>query len=69
MQARAIFRRPHRRQGGEAPFRSDDPAVATAANWNCFKAVVDKVAGEVFAEKGRTLHYQVGTMIELHALR
>ena len=41
------------------------PLVATKRELEILKALVDRVAGEVFAEKGRTLAYHVGTMIEL----
>ncbi|MFN3516620.1 MAG: putative PEP-binding protein, partial [Novosphingobium sp.] len=41
------------------------PLVATKKELAILKALVDRVAGEVFAEKGRTLAYHVGTMIEL----
>ena len=33
------------------------------------RAVVDRAAQAVFKERGRTLSYTVGTMIELPALR
>ena len=39
--------------------------VATRRELEILKALVDRTAAEVFAEKGRTLAYQVGTMIEL----
>jgi pyruvate,orthophosphate dikinase len=41
------------------------PLVATKREVEILKALVDRVAGEVFAEQGRTLDYLVGTMIEL----
>ncbi|WP_374527409.1 pyruvate, phosphate dikinase [Novosphingobium sp.] len=68
MQARAIFEAACdvAAQGGEAPVPEVMiPLVATAKELEILKAVVDQAAAEVFAEKGRTLHYQVGTMIEL----
>ena len=68
MQARALFEAACdvAAQGGEAPVPEVMiPLVATRKELELLKAVVDKAAGEVFAEKGRTLHYQVGTMIEL----
>ena len=39
--------------------------VATRREVAILKALVDRVAVQVFAEKGRTLDYLVGTMIEL----
>jgi pyruvate,orthophosphate dikinase len=68
MQARAIFEAACdvAGQGGEAPVPEVMiPLVATRRELELLKAVVDKAAQAVFAEKGRTLHYQVGTMIEL----
>jgi pyruvate,orthophosphate dikinase len=41
------------------------PLVGTRRELEILKALVDRVAGQVFTEKGQTLHYQVGTMIEL----
>ncbi|MEM9233283.1 MAG: putative PEP-binding protein, partial [Pseudomonadota bacterium] len=41
------------------------PLVAIKEELASLKARIDNVAREVFAEKGRTLDYQVGTMIEL----
>jgi pyruvate,orthophosphate dikinase len=41
------------------------PLVATRRELELMKAVVDKAAKAVFEEKGRTLDYLVGTMIEL----
>ncbi len=69
MQARAIFEAACEvtaigRRSGRA--RSDDPAGRdTRRNWRCSSAVVDETAKTVFAEKGITLDYLVGTMIEL----
>ena len=39
--------------------------VATKKELEILRALVDRVAGEVFAERGKTLDYLVGTMIEL----
>jgi pyruvate,orthophosphate dikinase len=39
--------------------------VATRKELAILKALVDRTAKAVFAEKGRTLEYLVGTMIEL----
>jgi len=41
------------------------PLVATRKELTILKALVDRTAGQAFAEKGRTLDYLVGTMIEL----
>ncbi len=41
------------------------PLVATRKELQILKALVDRVAAQVFAEQGRTLDYLVGTMIEL----
>ena len=41
------------------------PLVATKRELQILKKVVDEAAAMVFAEKGRTLEYLVGTMIEL----
>lgn len=62
MQARAIF---------EAALDSDVvpeimiPLIVSRAELSILKKLVDGVAKEVFAEKGKTIAYQVGTMIEL----
>jgi len=41
------------------------PLVATKKELQILRALVDRVAGEVFAERGASLDYLVGTMIEL----
>lgn len=41
------------------------PLVATRKELEILKGVIDRTAQAVFAEKGRTLDYLVGTMIEL----
>ena len=41
------------------------PLVATARELELMKDVVNRMAREVFAEKGREIEYLVGTMIEL----
>lgn len=41
------------------------PLVATQAEFKMMKAVADRTAQAVFAEKGQTIAYLVGTMIEL----
>ncbi len=68
MQARAIFEAACdvEAQDGQAVVPEIMiPLVATRKELAILKALVDRVAGEVFAEKGRVLAYQVGTMIEL----
>lgn len=68
MQARAIFEAACdvAASSGEAPIPEVMiPLVATKRELELMKAVVDKAAADVFAEKGRTIDYLVGTMIEL----
>ncbi|ROT95685.1 pyruvate, phosphate dikinase [Altererythrobacter sp. FM1] len=68
MQARAIFEAACEvaDASGEAPVPEVMiPLVSTRREVELMKALVDKTADEVFAEKGRTLEYLVGTMIEL----
>ena len=68
MQARAIFEAACdvSASSGEAPIPEVMiPLVATRRELELMKAVVDKAAQDVFAEKGRTIEYLVGTMIEL----
>ncbi|MDF7775041.1 pyruvate, phosphate dikinase [Sphingomonas sp. AOB5] len=68
MQARAIFEAAVAvaEKSGEAPIPEVMiPLVATRRELELMKAVVDKAAQAVFAEKGRTIEYLVGTMIEL----
>ncbi len=68
MQARAIFE-----AACEVAAASDAavvpevmiPLVATRRELQILRELVDRVAGEVFAEQGGTLDYLVGTMIEL----
>jgi pyruvate,orthophosphate dikinase len=68
MQARAIFE-----AACEVTSRGGDPVVpevmiplvGTRKELAILKALVERVAGEVFAERGVTLDYLVGTMIEL----
>ncbi len=45
------------------------PLVATKRELDLMKAVVDQAAQAVFAERGKTIDYLVGTMIELPAPR
>ncbi len=68
MQARAIFEAACdvAAASGDAPVPEVMiPLVATRRELSILKTLVDRVASEVFAEKGRTLDYLVGTMIEL----
>lgn len=68
MQARAIFEAAVDvavRTGATVVPEVMVPLVATPRELEIIKAQIDGVAGEVFAETGRTLDYLVGTMIEL----
>ncbi len=68
MQARAIFEAACDVQAasGEPPLPEIMiPLVATKRELQILRALVDKVAEEVFAEKGARVDYLVGTMIEL----
>ncbi len=68
IQARAIFEAACdvAEQSGDAPVPEVMiPLVATKRELQLMKEVVDKTAAAVFAEKGPTLEYFVGTMIEL----
>jgi pyruvate, orthophosphate dikinase len=68
MQARAIFEAAVdvAEKTGEAPIPEVMiPLVATRRELDLMKAVVDRAAEAVFAERGRTVDYLVGTMIEL----
>ena len=68
MQVRAIFEAACdvAAASGEAPVPEVMiPLVATAKELAILKALVDRTAAAVFAEKSRTLAYLVGTMIEL----
>ncbi|PTQ65315.1 pyruvate phosphate dikinase [Sphingomonas sp. PP-CE-3G-477] len=68
MQARAIFEAAVdvAEKSGAAPIPEVMiPLVATRRELELMKAVVDKAAQAVFAEKGLTIEYLVGTMIEL----
>ncbi|AQR73773.1 pyruvate, phosphate dikinase [Sphingomonas sp. LM7] len=68
MQARAIFEAAIEvaEKSGAAPIPEVMiPLVATRRELELMKIVVDKAAQAVFAEKGRTIEYLVGTMIEL----
>ena len=68
MQARAIFEAACdvAEASGEAPVPEVMiPLVATKRELEILRALVDRVAAQVFTEKVRTLEYLVGTMIEL----
>ncbi|KQM30613.1 pyruvate, phosphate dikinase [Sphingomonas sp. Leaf10] len=68
MQARAIFEAAVivAEKSGEAPIPEVMiPLVGTKRELELMKTVVDKAAEAVFADKGRTIEYLVGTMIEL----
>ena len=68
MQARAIFEAAVivAEKSGEAPIPEVMiPLVGTKRELELMKAVVDKAAEAVFADKGRRIEYLVGTMIEL----
>ena len=68
MQARAIFEAACdvAEASGAAPVPEIMiPLVATRRELEILRALVDRVAVQVFGEKGRTLAYHVGTMIEL----
>jgi pyruvate,orthophosphate dikinase len=68
MQARAIFEAACdvAAEDGEAPIPEVMiPLVATKRELELLRNLVDRTAEAVFAEKGRTLEYLVGTMIEL----
>ncbi|MEO8374815.1 MAG: pyruvate, phosphate dikinase [Sphingomonas bacterium] len=68
MQARAIFEAAIvvAEKSGAAPIPEVMiPLVATRRELELMKAVVDKAAAAVFADKGKTIEYLVGTMIEL----
>ncbi|KTT72831.1 pyruvate, phosphate dikinase [Sphingomonas endophytica] len=67
-QARAIFEAAIdvAEKSGEAPIPEVMiPLVGTKRELELMKTVVDTAAREVFAERGRTIEYLVGTMIEL----
>jgi pyruvate,orthophosphate dikinase len=68
MQARAIFEAAIEVavKSGAAPIPEVMiPLVATRRELELMKAVVEKAAQAVFADKGRTIEYLIGTMIEL----
>jgi pyruvate,orthophosphate dikinase len=64
MQARAIFEAALEAGGNVEP-EIMVPLVATARELELVKSVIERVAADVFAEKGERLAYSIGTMIEL----
>ena len=67
MQARAIFEAAVavEKQGVKTHAEVMIPLIATVKEMSNQGAIVRRVAEEVFKEKGRHVHYLVGTMIEL----
>jgi pyruvate,orthophosphate dikinase len=67
MQARAIFEAAvdAEKKGVKTHAEVMIPLVATVKEMENQGAIVRRVADEVFKEKGKTVHYLVGTMIEL----
>ncbi|MDD3798622.1 MAG: pyruvate, phosphate dikinase [Novosphingobium sp.] len=68
MQARAIFEAACDVASGQGDTIVPEimvPLVGTRRELDILKELIDRVAGEVFAETGTTLDYIVGTMIEL----
>ena len=67
MQARAIFEAAvdAENKGVKTHAEVMIPLVATVKEMENQGAIVRRVADEVFKEKGKTVHYLVGTMIEL----
>jgi len=67
MQARAIFEAAvdAEKEGVKTHAEVMIPLVATVKEMENQGTIVRRVADEVFKEKGRTVHYLVGTMIEL----
>ena len=64
MQARAIFEAALAIPGGVSP-EVMVPLVATRRELEIVKAIIDRVAADVFEAADRSLPYHVGTMIEL----
>ncbi len=69
MQARAVFEAAAdcQKKGIKAKPEVMIPLVGDVNELAAQKAIVDRVAGEVFTKKGVKVDYQVGTMIELPA--
>ncbi|HEX4936584.1 MAG TPA: pyruvate, phosphate dikinase, partial [Gemmatimonadaceae bacterium] len=66
MQARAIFEAAldAKAKGFDPRVEIMVPLVGTVREFNAQAAVIRTVAAQVFAERGESLHYMVGTMIE-----
>ncbi|MBP8295101.1 MAG: pyruvate, phosphate dikinase [Burkholderiales bacterium] len=66
MQARAIFEAGLNMQARGIAVKAEImvPLVGTVREFNAQAGVIRRVAAAVFAERGETLHYMVGTMIE-----
>ena len=66
MQARAIFEAAldAKSKGFDPKVEIMVPLVGTVREFNAQSAVIRAVATQVFAERGESLHYMVGTMIE-----
>ena len=67
MQARALFEAAVEAAAAGADVRPEVmvPLVGTVAELRHQRAVLDRVAAEVFAQRGRSVPYLVGTMIEV----
>ncbi len=67
MQARAIFEAAVevKKQGGDPHLEIMVPLIGSIEEMRNQSAIVKRVAGEVFKDKGETVDYMVGTMIEL----
>jgi len=67
MQARAVLEAAAERTaaGGDPHPEIMVPLVATLRELDIVRGYIDQVAAEVQAERGVTIHYKVGTMIEL----
>jgi len=66
MQARAIFEAGlnMKARGVDVKAEIMVPLVGTVREFNAQAAVIRATAAQVFAERGETLHYMLGTMIE-----
>jgi pyruvate,orthophosphate dikinase len=66
MQARAIFEAGLNMQAKGVAVKAEImvPLVGTVREFNAQAEVIRAVAAQVFAERGETLHYMLGTMIE-----
>ncbi|MBK8741885.1 MAG: pyruvate, phosphate dikinase [Betaproteobacteria bacterium] len=66
MQARAIFEAGLNMQAKGIAVKAEImvPLVGTVREFNAQAGVIRRVAAAVFAERGETLHYMLGTMIE-----